>query len=228
MLRNTIMVFLVMLVVGCGGLDLKGAADEIVSAFDGKCLVFAKKDGDKNKDDAKDSEASSDSSGSSADTGGCGNNSGDQDMASDSGAGNSNDDSLSSSDDDSSGGSSSGDSGYTFEQNGGGGASYFLGTFDKSDGYYSCPDWPAVIRVYSVSDEIQFVSNTGDVVAEGPIFEDGTWDFTANYQDEFGRDNVNLNCTCDYTDYQVYNDKIWCSCDFDDESEACSLTYQQQ
>lgn len=229
---NIVFLFILATLASC--VDVGAAVDEITDAIDnGLCLVRRHDNNEHGNNHNDDDEEAEDETITNDDEAYADNE--DSEAEDDSGC--DSDGEVASSDDDG-GGDSSGadgsddevdseDNGEIFEMDGDGGIRYFLGTFERQDLYYGCPDWPLVTRMYSEDDRIELVDGAGDVVASGDIFEDYTWDFTSNYRDVFGRDNINLYCTCTYTDYVSYADHFDCSCEFDNGSGDCQLQYHE-
>jgi hypothetical protein len=102
----------------------------------------------------------------------------------------------------------------------------FLGTFDQNHVYDTCPSWPSIVRLYSKDDTVFIDDNRGDLISSAKIFDDGTFDFDAEYADEFGRPSVDLICTCDLDESDYYGTQMDCSCDLGDD-DTCEILYDK-
>jgi hypothetical protein len=112
----------------------------------------------------------------------------------------------------------------------------FMATFKIYDYGTTCySDFPVTIRLYHVetasAQYVDFETTQGDLAWSARIFEDDTFDFTAqfNYPGQFGDDQISeVPCTCAYYTGDYYADEVDCTCvENSYDSDGCELTYKE-
>jgi len=104
-------------------------------------------------------------------------------------------------------------------------ANYYIGNKYLKCGY----NFPTNIRVYSLGNELDFISPNDDLVWIADIFPDETFDFLVTFNNSVGQPTMQTNCTCtiEESGYKFKTESINCGCEESDKN-SCKVIWEKK